>query len=497
MIVPLAVSGTIEEGFELRRNIDAESWEAVFLGPALCRGAKMYLDIKETGCREHDRVNPARVNPAMVLTGDERDANVYSVYLVEERACVSALLGEPRLLSMAADALRVDLEDPLTSPRVVEFARAKLGYDAETCAVLSVVAAYRGRRFVAAPPFEIRSDGTRVTSFRRSLAIFSGIDQAVPGSSSWNQAVAAALVRANAELPADSEALYATNRVQNRLSTRLSVEEIRVLFSRAGLGDIPALPEPLRVRADPYPFPLVGSLDPETTALLIVDLQRDFTEEGGYASAMGLDLKPLAAPLANVKRVLAAARSSGLKIIHTRQGFRDDLADVPPHVAARFAKHCDILIGKTVGPLGTVFIRGQPGWHINDAVAPIEGEPVVDKTANSAFVGTDLDRILRASNIHNLVLCGNTLDVCVHSTMRHANDLNYHTCLLEDCCGCAAEALKKAMLHSVKIETGVFGCVSNADAFISALHAMPPPLASLLSSRRGSFRLALSDSELV
>lgn len=242
----LAVSGTIEEGFELRKNIDwcsedgSSYFNAVFLGQGLCRGAKMFLDVKEQGSREYDRSVPARVNPAMVLTGTASDANVYSVYLIDERACVNALLGEPRYLSMAPDALRLDLLDPLTSPRVVEFARAKLAdANATSCAVLSVVAAYNSCRFVEAPPFEVREDGTRVTSFRKSLALFAGIEESVLGTPQWNGAVSAALARASAMLPAQAErTLYASTTEIGRLSSRISVEEARGFFKCAALGDL-------------------------------------------------------------------------------------------------------------------------------------------------------------------------------------------------------------------------------------------------------------------
>lgn len=242
----LAVSGTIEEGFELRKNIDwcsedgSSCFKAVFLGQGLCRGAKMFLDVKEQGSREYDRSVPARVNPAMVLTGKASDANLYSVYLIDERACVRALLGEPRYLSMAPDALRLDLRDPLTSPQVVEFARAKLAdANATSCAVLSVVSAYHSCRYVEAPPFEVREDGTRVTSFRKSLALFAGIKESALGSPQWNDAVGAALARASSMLLTNAEStLYASTTDVGRLSSRISVEEACGLYRCAGLGDL-------------------------------------------------------------------------------------------------------------------------------------------------------------------------------------------------------------------------------------------------------------------
>lgn len=469
-VTVVAVSGTIEEGFELRKNIDSGKFKAVFLGQGMCRGAKMYFDIKEKESREY-----GRVNPAMVLTGNANDANVYSLYLVEEGACLNALLGEPRFLSMVPDALRVDLRDSLTSPQFVEFAKAQLGDQCESCCVLSVVSSFKSCRFVEAPAFESRPDGTKVTQFRKSLALFAGLDiDEEIGSIRWKSAVTEALANAATNLPSRSESstLYCEDsgtRVR-RLSTRFSVDDAKALFDQAGLG---AFPRPqTKVDAQPYPFPLDGDLDPEKTALVVIDLQRDFTEEGGYATAMGLDLEPLAKPVQVVKRVLSAARAAGLKIIHTRQGFRPDLADLPKHTAARFKTYCDIDIGTSQGPLGTVFIRGQPGWHINQEVAPLPGEPIVDKTANSAFVGTDLQIILNAQRISNLIFCGNTLDVCVHCTMRHAADLNYQTCIIEDGCGCADSSLQTAMIDSVKMETGIFGSVTQSDPLVSFLEEM-------------------------
>ena len=219
----------------------------------------------------------------------------------------------------------------------------------------------------------------------------------------------------------------------------------------------------------PFEFPLVGELDPSTTALLVIDLQRDFTERGGYMEAMGYDIAPLASPLPRVARVLAACRDRGFRIVHTRQGFRRDLADLTPYLIERYNRS-GVEIGAS-GPLGRVFVRGERGWEINSAVAPLGNEPVVDKTANSAFVGTDLDLILRGWRVDKLIICGNTLDCCVHCTLRHAADLQYQTLLLADCCGCVEEApgLRKAMIDSVKVEGGLFGTVADSKALLTAI----------------------------
>ena len=255
--VIVAVSGTIQDGFELRKNIDyrseCEIVRAVLLGYGVARGAKMYLDVKDESCREYDPSLPARVNPAMVLTGDANDANCYALYLVDERACLNALLGEPRLLTMTPDSLRIDLDDPETSPAVRAFARAVISRDGKTetryAAVLAVVACYRSGCFVAAPPVEVRPDGTRLTSFRSSLAKFASIGSGgEPGTPAWNDAVAAALTAARAQqakgaptspvLPTHqaADSLYATDSHTARISRRMTAAEFDAIAAEAGLG---------------------------------------------------------------------------------------------------------------------------------------------------------------------------------------------------------------------------------------------------------------------
>lgn len=246
--VLVAVSGTIQDGFELRKNIDyrdgVESVAALLVGYAVVRGVKMFFDIKDAGCREHDRAVPQRVNPAMVLTGDPLDANQYAVYLVDERACLNALLGEPRLLTMVPDAVRLQLNDKDTSPEVAALARAFIAKDgksnADECAVLAVVPCFRSRHFVPAPPVEARADGTRLTSFRRSLAAFAGLDaeRVAPGTAEWDGAVGRALAAhrsALAETGTADEALYGTDKATARLSRRLTADEFNEAARAAGL----------------------------------------------------------------------------------------------------------------------------------------------------------------------------------------------------------------------------------------------------------------------
>ena len=260
--VLVAVSGTIQDGFELRKNIDFKApgeptVEAVLVGSAVMRGVKMFLDIKDTGCREYDEKTPHRINPAMVLTGKWQDANQYAIYLVDERACLNALLGEPRLLTMVPDALRVDLDDKATSPSVASLARVFIAKDGKSntkqCAVLSVVPCYQPAHFVPAPPMEARQDGTKLTSFRASLAAFAGIKDAEPGSAEWNGAVAKALAVERESIAGKAgssgsgsscllveqgdrdDRLYGTDPSTCRLSRRLSAEEFNEACKAANL----------------------------------------------------------------------------------------------------------------------------------------------------------------------------------------------------------------------------------------------------------------------
>jgi hypothetical protein len=255
--VLVAVSGTIQDGFELRKNIDFKApgeptVEAVLVGNAVMRGVKMFFDIKDKGCREYDANTPHRVNPAMVLTGNRQDANQYAIYLVDERACLNALLGEPRLLTMVPDAIRIDLDDKDTSPEVAALARAFIAKDGKSntkqCAVLSVVPCYQSASFVPAPAMEERPDGTKLTSFRASLAAFAGIKDAAPGSAEWNCAVAKALAvqreaiaNGKGSAPATKAApkddsLYGTDPNTCRLSRRLSPEEFNAMCAAAGIS---------------------------------------------------------------------------------------------------------------------------------------------------------------------------------------------------------------------------------------------------------------------
>ncbi len=228
------------------------------------------------------------------------------------------------------------------------------------------------------------------------------------------------------------------------------------------------------VAANPYPWPFDGDLRPQNTALVVIDMQTDFCGKGGYIDLLGYDISITRACIEPISRLLAAMREKKFHVIHTREGHRPDLADLPANKRWR-SRRRDGAEGPPQtgigdpGPCGRVLVRGEPGWDIIPELYPRDGEPIIDKPGKGSFYATDLDMILRLRGVRNVVLTGITTDVCVHTTMRDANDRGYECVILSDCCAATDTGNHAAALKMVTMQNGVFGAVSTSTALLEAV----------------------------
>lgn len=216
------------------------------------------------------------------------------------------------------------------------------------------------------------------------------------------------------------------------------------------------------IEAEPYPFALL----PARCALLIIDMQRDFLEPGGFGELLGNDVSPLRATIEPNRRLLSAWRKAGLFVMHTREGHRPDLSDLPPSKWRR--GDGDARIGDA-GPLGRILTRGESGHDIIPELYPTDGEPVIDKPGKGAFWSTDLQAILQHRNIAQLVVTGVTTEVCVHTTVREANDRGYECLVAADCVGSYFPEFHAVGLQMITAQRGIFGWVAESTRIIDAL----------------------------
>jgi nicotinamidase-related amidase len=217
-----------------------------------------------------------------------------------------------------------------------------------------------------------------------------------------------------------------------------------------------------QITAEPQPI----TVELDRTALVIIDMQRDFLEPGGFGETLGNEVSRLQAAVKPLQAVLAAAREAGMLVIHTREGHRPDLSDAPPAKVERGAPSKRI---GDEGPMGRILIRGEPGHDIVPELYPIDGEPVIDKPGKGAFYQTDLESMLKNRAIENLLVAGVTTEVCVNTTVREANDRGYRCIVLGDCCASYFPEFHEMGLKMIKAQGGIFGWVSDSATVLAAL----------------------------
>jgi biuret amidohydrolase len=217
----------------------------------------------------------------------------------------------------------------------------------------------------------------------------------------------------------------------------------------------------MRLDARPFPF----DFDPTTTAVVVIDMQRDFLEPGGFGELLGNDVSSLRAAIEPIASVLASARSAGILVIHTREGHRPDLTDCPP---AKLTRGGHTFIG-TDGPMGRILVRGEVGHGIVDELTPWPNEPIIDKPGKGAFFGTDLESVLGENRIRSLIVCGVTTEVCVHTTVREANDRGFECVVLEDCVASYFPEFHRVGIAMFEAQGAIFAWVSQSAALLAAL----------------------------